>query len=127
MKRKQLIFKGLILAGLFALGSCASYTQRPYSDDVYGGRAEARPLPEYNRDYDRGDQGTYEEGYSDETYNDYYEGYEDGYYASRLNRFYNYIPGMSYYDPFFDPWMAYPYAGRFSIGMGWGWGNSWYN
>src|SRR5690554_1527297 len=130
MKRKQALFTTLIISGLFILSSCASLNspQTEFPDDVYGRAATAKPLPE--RVYIQNEDTITEDDYYDESYVD---GYEDGYYANRLNRFYYYTPGMSYYDPFFDPWVGYsPYGygyGRFSfgIGFGYGWGNSWYN
>src|SRR5690554_2341411 len=126
MKRKQALFTTLIISGLFILSSCASLNspQTEFPDDVYGRAATAKPLPE--RVYVQNDDTITEDDYYDESYVD---GYEDGYYANRLNRFYYYTPGMSYYDPFFDPWVGFsPFGyGRLSFGFGLGWGNPWHN
>jgi hypothetical protein len=127
MKRKQSVFITLIISGLFILSSCASLNtpQTTFPDDVYGRAAKAKPLPER--------QSVPDEQYSEDYYDEnYIDGYEDGYYANRLNRFYYYTPGMSYYDPFFDPWIGYsPYGyGGFGLSLGFGfggWGNPWYS
>lgn len=117
MKRKQAILTTLVVSGLFVLGSCASLnTPSQFPDDVYGRAAVAKPLPErtYSRDNDQ-----YDDSYDESSYDEnYVDGYQDGYYANRLNRFYYYTPGMSYYDPFFDPWVGFsPYGyGRFLLG-----------
>src|SRR5690606_22082041 len=127
MKTKRTVYTTLLISGLFILGSCASLNspQTTFPDDVYGRAAVAKPLPERTQVPNE----QYEDEYYDENYVD---GYEDSYYANRLNRFYYYTPGMSYYDPFFDPWMSfspYGYGGfGFSLGFGYGgWGSPWYS
>ena len=137
MKRTQAILTTLTISGLIVLSSCVSLnTPTQFPDDVYGRAAQAQPLPEriYSQNNNQNNNQQEEDAYydNDNYYNEnYVDGYQDGYYASRLNRFYYYSPGMSYYDPFFDPWMGFsPYGhgyGRYSFGIGFGWGNSWHN
>ena len=126
MKKNRLLFGGLAIAAVIALGSCSTNKQITYRDDVYNNQSKAQRVyqsPDYY--YTDGDQyaqddSYYSDEYSDDEYNN--GGYDDMgelEYANRINRFYYSSPGMSYYDPWFDPW--YGYSG-FGLGLGWGWG-----
>src|SRR5688572_22159330 len=131
MKANSLKISILASVSLLYLGACSTSRQVAFRDDVYNNKTQAveenYQSPDYY--YDEGAEparqyangGYYEdeytdEGYYDDTYADEYNGSE---YANRINRFYYYSPGMSYYDPWFDPWYGY----NSWYGSGWGWGS----
>ncbi|MDR2285163.1 MAG: hypothetical protein LBE37_18265, partial [Sphingobacterium sp.] len=132
MKTNKLLIGGWTLALVAVLSSCSTSRQVTYRDDVYNNQtAGSRPAQVYQSpDYyytepqnsnSNAGGGYYSDEYSDEEY--YEDQYEDLQYANRINRFYYSSPGMTYYDPWFDPW--YGYGG---FGLGWstgGWGSSW--
>src|SRR5690606_4876793 len=82
-------------------------------------------------EYAQQNKAYYTDEYSDDEY--YEDEYGDLEYANRINRFYYSTPGMSYYDPVFDPWFGfntwgYGYGGYGGRGFGysnWGWNRGW--
>lgn len=137
MKKNRLLIGALAITGAFMLGSCGT-SRQIYGDDVYGSRGQARQKVYQSPDYyytdaDGDQQGTraqggyYDDEYSDQDYNT--DSYQDLEYANRINRFYYASPGMTYFDPFFDPWYGYGMGGWYgygpSFGLGWGWNSGW--
>jgi hypothetical protein len=143
MKTNKFIIGSFAVVYLALLSACSTSRQVAYQDDMYNNRAANSTNQDYQSSdyyYTEGqevasanaDNQYYADEYSDQEY--YEDGYEDLEYANRINRFYYSSPGMSYYDPWFDPW--YGYSG-FGLGwsnwgwgaswsMGFGWGNPWY-
>ncbi|MGE8300238.1 MAG: hypothetical protein ACN6OW_11755, partial [Sphingobacterium paramultivorum] len=137
MKKNRLFIGALAITGAFMLGSCGT-SRQIYGDDVYGNNGQARQKVYQSPDYYYTDAdqaqpngqaqgGYYDDEYSDQDYNS--DSYEDLEYANRINRFYYASPGMTYFDPFFDPWYGYGFGGWYgygpSFGMGWGWNSGW--
>jgi hypothetical protein len=124
------LFTGMLAAATVALASCSAPRMAQQSndtDDVYNSVAQAReyvqPAPSQSAQYKKTTpQGDDEYGTSDPYY--------DMDYSSRINRFYYGSPFRSYYDPFYYDYYGYnsfsPWYSGFSLGFGWGWGNSFY-
>src|SRR5690606_3394617 len=111
MKTNKSIIGSLALLAIIALGSCSTSRQVAYRDDMYNNQTSNRAADYQSDDYyyTDGQQNVsatannqyYSDEYTDQEY--YEDGYEDLEYANRINRFYYSSPGMSYYDPWFDP------------------------
>src|SRR5690554_4012929 len=135
MKSNILILSILSAASLLFFNSCATQQSGVFRDDVYHQRAEAveRPYqdPEYFYDTEAQEytsaDGYYEDEYADGAY--YADEYTDSEYARRFDRFYYYAPGMSYFDPFYDPWYggfnSFGYYDPWAFGAGFYMGYSW--
>ena len=136
MKKNKIFLGGLALVFAGVLSSCSTTSRTVYRDDVYNNQ-DSRSVyqsPDYYYTDGEGDQYAeqseyYADEYSDEEYAE--GGMEQLEYANRINRFYYNSPGMSYYDPWFDPWYGYSGFGLgWSSGFGWslgmGWGSPWY-
>ena len=130
MKTNKLVIGSLALVYLAVVSACSTPRQVTYQDDMYNNRAansteQAYQSPDYyyTDGQETASSNTNNQYYADE-YSDqeYYENdYEDMEYANRINRFYYSSPGMSYYDPWFDPWYG---NGGFGLGWSnWGWGS----
>lgn len=146
MKTNRLLIGGWALAAIISLSACSTSRQVALKDDMYNNQATRKvnnvyQSPDYyytgNEEQAQQDNSFYSDEYSDQ---EYYEGneYEDLEYANRINRFYYASPGMTYFDPFFNPWYGYGglgfgFGNGFSLGFGWnspyygyGWGNPYY-
>lgn len=117
-----------IAASAMLLASCSAprmAQQSSGTDDVYNSQARAveyvEPAPRASSQY-KDDQTDAEYGTSDPYY--------DMDYSSRINRFYYGSPFRSYYDPFYYDYYGFngfsPWSSGFSLGFGWGWGNSYF-
>lgn len=149
MRTNKILTGGWVLAAILALSSCSTSRQVTLKDDMYNTKTSDRTSNVYQSpDYYYSDgtvsdqnhsqnNGYYADDYSDQEYNEGGE-YDDLEYANRINRFYYASPGMTYYDPFFDPWYGYGGFGMgfgwnnwgwnngFSVGFGWGWNRPYY-
>ncbi|MET3113286.1 hypothetical protein AAKU52_001008 [Pedobacter sp. CG_S7] len=124
------LFTSLLAVATVALASCSVprlAQENNNTDDVYNSVAQAQeyvqPAPRQSSQYNDNSTQDNDYGYSDPYY--------DMDYSSRINRFYYGSPFRSYYDPFyfdsygynsFSPW----YSSGFSMGFGFGMGNSFF-
>src|SRR5690606_40486945 len=112
MKTNKILIGSLTMTVALAISSCSTGRQIAYKDDVYNNRQintdQAYQSPDYyytEDEYAQQNNAYYTDEYSDDEY--YEDEYGDLEYANRINRFYYSTPGMSYYDPFFDPWFGF--------------------
>lgn len=124
------LFTGLLAAATVVLASCSAprmAQQSNDSDDVYNSVARAKeyvqPVPSQSAQYKDNTHQNDDYGNSDPYY--------DMDYSSRINRFYYGSTFRNYYDPYYNDYYGYNsfspwYSSGFSLGFGWGWGNSYF-